>query len=218
MSESYKDADILRIKKKIEWFNNIFKHGTINMLINLLVSYLVTLEITNGIEKITIQDIYNIFKSRVDEMNKIFDELCFFVDTVNDIEKIQYEKNQFRIKLYKLFDLGDLINTLINKSVTMASRIKKVTNPLLDTQFKPLTITMIDTLFLTDTDVEFENKLYEYINERVESVDNHLKRKMIKIKLVHNILKKIIDEPIITNDQLSDMSEHEMIEMSTLKS
>jgi hypothetical protein len=204
------DEDLIRIKNKLNWFNNIFKQGPINMLINVLVSYLVTLEITNGTEKITIQEIMTNFKARIEEMNKNFEELCFFADTVKDPEQITLQKNKFRLKLYKLFDLSDLLNILIKKSVTMASSLQKITAPLLDTIFKPLTANMIDTIFLTDTEEEFEKKIIDYLNERVDTIEPKLNKKLRKIKILHKILKQIVEEPIDDNSNLSDS---EMIEM-----
>jgi hypothetical protein len=191
----HKDEDLVRIKSKIEILNNMFKQGTISIIIRLFISWLVTLELSNGIEKITIQEILLEVKRRLEELNKMYDELAFGMDFYDDPKRREKEKKDFRERVYKLFDLGDLIKTVIGKCVSMGSQVNRLM-PLIINYIHPYTILLIDSLLLTDTADEFEKKMGEYVTERVISIEDPIKRKLEKIRLLNNMLKQAVDEPI----------------------
>lgn len=194
----YKDEDLIRIKSKIELLNKTLNHGIISTMINLFISWMVTLEVSNGVEKITVQNVLVEIKNRINELNKMFDEMSFGMEFIDDLEKRNNEKQKFRVKVYKLFDLGDLVQTVIRKCVTFSGSVNRLI-PLITNYLNPYTIIMIDSLLLTDTDVEFEKKIYEYIIERCVSIEDPIKRKMEKIKILNNVLKQVMDEPIDMN-------------------
>jgi hypothetical protein len=201
-----KDPDLLRIRNKIDLLKNILTQGTLSILIKLLVSWMVTLEITNGIENISIQEILKIFNERLEKLDQLYDELQFAVQLIREPDgqvdqdntsmlKLKEEKQNFRIKVYKLFDLNEILLLIIKKCVFFGTGINRVL-PLLTNYFSKQTVLLIDTLLLTDTDIEFETKILEYIAERTETIEDPVDRKMKKIGILYNILDKVVSERI----------------------
>ena len=195
MTNNKNDDDMMRIKTKIDILNSAFKHGPISSLIKIFVSWMVTLEINNGSEKITIQEILLEIKNRIETLNILFSELSFGLETIEDLDKRKYEKYIFRNKIYKLFDLGDLVTTIIVKCVTFGNRINKIL-PTIISYLKPYTVILVDSLLLTDTFEEFQKKIDDYIIEWVGPIEDPVKRKMEKIKLLNNLLVMTVEEKI----------------------
>lgn len=194
------DEDLVRIKSKINLLINIFNVGTISILIKVLISYLVTLEINNGIEKITIQEILIELKHRIDKLNSKFDELCFTINNLpqndNTNEMIVIEKQKFRSYAYKLFDLCDILNILVKKCVTFGTGLHKILPMINKTYLEPLTFAMVNSLFFIETQDDFEKTLLLYINDRTDTISDPVKKKMTKITILNNLLNIIVAEPI----------------------
>lgn len=217
-----RDEDLIRIKSKIDLLNNTLNHGMISSLINLFISWMVTLDVSNGVEKITIQEILIEIKRRISELNKMFDEMSFGLESIDEIEKRDNEKNIFRVKVYKLFDLSDIVTTAIQKCVAFSGAINRLL-PMITNYLKPYTIIMIDSLLLTDTDSEYKKKIYEYVIDRCSSIDDPIKRKMEKIKILNDVLKQVMDDPIdmtyyikkqIKIDEMSDKNKLKEMDMN----
>lgn len=189
------DEDIVRIKSKIVLLNNILKQGTVSMIISMIVSYIVTLEISNGSEKITIQEILAIVKDKINELNKLFDELTFSVkDITHKHDLVLIEKQKFRKSVYKLFDIKDLVNILVTKCVSLGGGLKRLL-PLFNTTYIDyLTISLVDSVLFTETQLDFETKILEYIVDRTSSIADPVARKLTKINMLYNILNIVTNE------------------------
>jgi hypothetical protein len=207
MSTQCVDQDLARIKAKIDLFKSVLNQGPIYYLIQLFVSWMVTLEISNGSEKITVQAILLEFKKRCEQLDSCYDEFQFVVNNLHDgknkeganfdaiEEKIRVAKLDFRTKVYKLFDLNELLLLTIKKCVSLGSGINRVL-PLLTDYFSKLTVQVVDSLLLTNSDVEFEDLMYTYFVERVESIKDPYLRKITKIKLINSMLQKAVLEKV----------------------
>lgn len=210
------DDDLNRIKNQINYLNTMLTQGTISMFIKLFVSWMVTLEITNGIEKITIQEILTEVKNRINELNKNFDELCFTITTYNEkisdetADKINVAKSDFRKKVYKLFDLYDIFHIMVEKCATTGT---KHLMPYIKVYIDPLTITVVDSLLFTETDSDFENKLYLCVTERMATISDPSKRKIAKINILHNVLKMIINDDTKNSGIKNNFENDDMIGM-----
>lgn len=226
MDTDKKDYDIVRIKNKINLLKYTLNEGSLSYLINLFVSWMVSLEITNGIDKITIQEILKDFKSRINKLDNYIDELEYSVsklleqkiDLESEIEikninkTIMTLKFNFRTQIYKLFDLNEILLKVIEKCVIIGSTIKR-TLPYITNYFCKLTVQTIDSIFLTNNDDEFEILMLEYINERVEHIEDPLEKKMKKITILNNMLNKIISEKINNSDKNIELN---MIELKKI--
>lgn len=189
-----KDKDVLRIKNKIEILNNLFRQGAINIIINIFLSW-TTLEISNGVEKLSIQDIIMEFKQRLDELNKLFEEVCICIEMTDDARKIEKEKSVFREKVYKLFNLTDLFKVLVKKCIGKGFNMLV---PFLN--MDKLTVLMVDTILLVDTESEFESKIMEYLDERVSAIPDGVDRKMTKLKILQSLVEKVVKEKVQDSD------------------
>lgn len=211
------DNDIIRIKHGIQTLNNMFKQGTISILLKTMFSYMVTLEISNGQEKITIQEILKIIKDRIDKLNIIFDELCYTINQYNPdnddtITLIEKSKKDFRVQVYKIFDLTELLHLFVNKCLSLG--FGKSIFYTLDKYIHPYTMLLIDGILFTQTQPEFENLIYGYINERCNTIKDPAERKLTKIKILHNILSVVINEPLDEKKSIFDTFSEIHIEMS----
>lgn len=199
-----KDSDIVRIRYSITSLNNLFKQGSFSILIKLIVSFLVTLEINNGADKITIQEILEIIKDKISELNRIFDELCFTINKMEDQVKqeqdntflkstIEIEKKKFRVKVYKLFDLREIFHTFINKCTSFSYGFHKLLRTL-DESIDRMTVMLVDSILYTDTTDEFETTIYNYISERVSTIVDPAEKKLVQINIIQNVLDKVIND------------------------
>jgi hypothetical protein len=211
-----KDNDLLRIKSKINSIKKILNEGPISYLIHIFISWMVTLEITNGNEKITIQEILIEFKNRINTIDKLYDETEFVITNIlnnlesleNSQEEIRQEKvnkqieavkKEFKQKLYQIFDINDIFSIIIKKCVKLGSSINRFL-PYLNSIFKLLTIQIIDSIFLTNTDEDFEKILLDYINERFNTIEDESIRKFKKISILQSLLKQITSQKIDNYD------------------
>jgi hypothetical protein len=214
------DEDLVRIKSKIDLLKNTLNQGPLSYLINIFVSLMVTMEVTNGIEKITIQEILTIFKTKIDNLDLLFDELQFSVKILlekkeknnnsNDIDKeITTKKTEFRTKIYRLFDLNEILLTTIRKCVVLGAGINKIL-PLLTDYFSKLTVQTIDSILLTNTDIEFETMLWDYLLDRVDSIKDPFQKKMKKITILNNLMNRVVGEKIGNNKTENNIINIEM--------
>jgi hypothetical protein len=194
------DPDLIRIKFKIEILNNMFKQGVISIIINYFVNWMVAIEISNGIDKITIQEILLSLKDRINTLNKTFDELEYYINNLdkNDPkynEKCNTEKEAFKNKVYKLFDLSELLMNIVKKCVTFGFGLARIM-PSVTLYIKQISNLLVDTILTTDSDEEFHRKVIEYINERASGIEDPIERKLNKIEMLNKLMKDVIDEPI----------------------
>jgi hypothetical protein len=199
------DKDMLRIQSRINVINNIFKHGTVAIILKTVISFFVTLQISNGIESINIQEIMAILMIKIQDLNKKFTESCILLGSIDITQKetesqITEEKEKFRIEIYKLFNLSDIFKLLIDKCVTFGHNINRLMYgkffKTFDEFLHQKTVVLIDTILFTDTDFEFEKSIIELINERVESITNPAEKKLEKIAIAQNILESVANEHI----------------------
>jgi hypothetical protein len=212
------DQEFVRIKNRIILLKKIISQGPISYLISIFVSWMVTLEINNGVEKITIQEILKEFKSRIEQLDKMFDEVNYMsselLNKLNkedcDETKIRQEHDQlkktFINKTYKLFNLNDIFLVLIKKCVTFGSGINRIL-PYLTNCFEDLTKQTIDSILLTNSDEEFENLVLLYIEERVDSIVDPSEKKLKKLSILQSLLKKITPEKVKDNYDIDSMIE-----------
>ena len=195
-----KDPDLLRIKSKIYLLNNIFKQGTASMILNYFINWMVAVEITNGTDNITIQELFLEIKKRISTLNTIFDEHDFRISSLDSEledykEKVENEKNILRDKIYKLFDLCELMENVVKKCVTFGVGLKRIL-PLMTGYIKPLNILLIDNILTTESNEEFDKKLLEFIADRATGISDPIERKIKKIDLLNRAMRQVIDEPV----------------------
>lgn len=195
------DEDIIRIKVKIREFTELLNTGYIGMIIKTVINWTVTLEISNGKDKLTIQDILKILNERINKLNEYFNELCYIIsnfDKSHDNDKyeafVKEQKLEFRQKVYKLFDLEEIVNDIIINCVAFGSKINFIKRVLGERFFNEYTYTLVDSVLFTETQDEFETKIYQYINDRVVTIENTVDRKLAKISILNAIMSNVIKE------------------------
>lgn len=178
------------IKRKIDNLTYLFKNGKFSLLINLFVSFMVTLEFSNGTEKMDIQFVMEEFMSRLNKLDSYYLEFAYSVDKSDKSEKFDCKQNKsdskddkkefdkefdiFRNKIYKLFDLEDILKLILTKCVVFGKNIPT-------DYIRPYTKLLIDGLLFTDTEEEFDDKLIEYIADRKGNVKEYLKELIDKM-------------------------------------
>jgi hypothetical protein len=174
--------DIDRIKKRI----NILTNGSIISIINLALNSFVTLEISNGIEKITIQQILKDLLNRFKILNNFLDELI-----------INKDIDMFKKKVYKLFNLTDVIKFSISKYVSFGFLVNKILN-MFSTSLDIISNKLVDDIFFLHTDQEYMDYIETLVDERFFNID---KKDMLmeKIKFMSNILSKHVGIEIELN-------------------
>lgn len=183
------DEDLIRIKSKIDALNNLLKYGTSGLLVNLIVSYFVTLEITNSVEKLTIQDIHIILKQKINEINSHFEELWYIAKNTDDLSLIESEKCKFQTRAYQIFNLDEIFGVLISKCVTFGYGLNRLVHN--DNLLEVYTKSLVDSMLFVDTHDVFEQRLLMYVNERVDSVADPIKRKQTKLTILQNLMDRV---------------------------
>ncbi len=194
-----------RIKRRIDEIKNIFTTGIISIIIKTLISWMTTLEISNGREKVTIQDILREFEYRLNILDNSFKELEYITDQISKgyMEgKIDDEIMNFKTKIYKLFSLYDIVQTILNKCVTLGWIGNRIT--IIQKELDILTKETLDVLFGTETDDECIGRIYYSLEKHLDYISDKKERKIYKIKILTKILQLLTDEDEKHNDTMMD--------------
>jgi len=184
-TEPENEMEINRIKKRI---NNLTT-GALHKIINYAISSLVTLEISNGVEKITIQQIVKELQKRLLKLNEYLDELILNKNNITE----------FKNKIYKLFSLTDLLKIIISKCVSMNFAISRILN-MFTKSIDIASNKLIDDIFFTHTDQEYSQYIESLIDERFDYLpENELKYE--KIKFLTDILSQYVGIEIELNQK-----------------
>lgn len=156
---------LTRIQRRLEELNGLFKHGIVSTFISLFVTSLITLEISNGKQKTTIQDLLKLVKEKIDRLNLEFDKFYFVCEFEAPPLDVFYLKfYQFQCKIYKCLSLGDIATRLASHFVTLGKVVGHYGN--LFVLAESYTKMFVDGLLLMDTDAEFEQKIASMRKER----------------------------------------------------
>lgn len=182
---------IQRIKTRIKSINNVLNSGAISMIINFSLSWMVTLEINNGKEKITIKQIITELKNKLQKLNTLLDELVL-TDEINETEGIETSLKSFKQQVYKLFSITDVINLLVAKCVSFGYGINKIIN-MFSKKINIVSDRLIDDIFFMHKDTEYTDYIDSLIDERFEHLVDPIEKKILKINMLHDMLAKYAD-------------------------
>lgn len=182
------DWVIVRMERSLVLCEQLLTTGYLSSLVHQLTTWATHLSIHIGDDLYSLADAFEFIKSRL--------QLYRFAFNAFKESKITEESFEaFRKLSYEIFDLFAFLQWIVGETVFFGAGIAavlKIVKPQIDYYTK----LMVDTIFALETDDEIIDYIGQYVQQRTESIDDPLERKMHQLDLLMSVVSNIAKQSI----------------------